>query len=74
MSERSEFDVLSGCAGILISVSWDGDRVGEFGSEPNMSSWSSEVVVMGWGDGDMVGWDTTPGTSRSIACILDVEM
>lgn len=45
----------------------EGDRAGEEGAEPKMSSWSSEVVVGGSGNADMVGWEMAPGTSRSIS-------
>ena len=76
ISERSEFAVLSNCAGIgtsLFSVSCnDGDKDGEVGAEPKMSSWSSEVV-MGSGEGDMSGWESAlPGTSRSISCFKNL--
>lgn len=53
---------------MLISLeSSEGERVGEEGAEPKMSSWSSEVVVGGERDGDMIGWEIAPGTSRSIS-------
>jgi len=39
-----------------------------------MSSWSSEVVIGGSGDADMVGCEIAPGTSRSIACYWIVEI